>query len=1157
MADAATERLFPHLRRLLGARNPEAPPDGQLVERFHRHGDEAAFAELVRRHGPMVLGVCRSRLHNLHDAEDAFQATFLVLARKAGTIRRRDALAGWLYRVASHVSAQAAPRGPFRPRHVPELERADRAAGDPLLDLTVRELRQALYEELERLPEKYRLPLVLCYLEGRTQDEAARELGWSNAALRGRLIRGREQLRARLTRRGLGLSVGVATLGLASAAAVPPTLLGETVKAGMPFRMGTGAGAASAKAVALAEAVLHTLFLGRLKAGGACLLLAGVLATATGVLAQQALQGPPGPGGEPAQQADSPNRTDGPGTRVDAFGDPLPDGALARMGTVQLRHERLATATFSPDGKMIATVGSNSLRLWDARTGKLIREIKEHIVSGAMLYSPDGRWLTTHTTLLDPDTGRLLRQIPEASSLLAVSPDARLLAGTARDGAAVLWDTATGAEVRRLQGHEKQVRHEDQVSSAAFSPDGRTLVTFCWGKKLCRWEVATGVLQKTLTLALPQWRTLRLSPDARSLAVVPYSREAVEVWDTETGQQRCKLQGAPACARYGLAFTPDSRTLATNWAEDAADEVTISLWDAATGKSLRRFSLPARQVDFLHFAPDGHTLLTEGFGPLVRLSDTRTGQPALQPPPAHESEVTSLAFTPDGRTLVSGSRDATVRLWETDSGKQRAVLTGHRWGVNAVAALPDGRTVLSSGTDGTLRLWDSRAGKELRRLVIDEAPEGRTELGYQVLRLGLAGDGSAAASFSHRGGLVGADGPRSLLHVWDLGAAKAVSRRSADTPNQNQEVQGFSPDLKAYVSHVDTATQSEKKTTEKTVPPSGTVQVLLKEVATGRTLLTLPHPDRYSYVQPAFSPDGRLLVTITFRVGLANNQYYWDRHTLHFWELATGKERLTIQCPDNGEQYRLRTPTFAPDGRTLATSRNDHTIQLWDVASGKELLRRTGYDAEVYCLAFSPDGKALASGHADSTILLWDLTPVNATRNDPSVPAEGKVLEACWADLASDDAGKAHAAVWKLIAVPRQAVPLFGKQLSPAASPPAARLRQLLEQLDSAEFERREAASGELADLGERAHSALKAALQGDPSAEKRKRLEALLDAPAQVRSAEILRGVRAIEVLEQIGTTEGQRILEALAKGTPEARLTQEAKASLERLSRRHSLTP
>src|SRR5205823_6413087 len=142
------------------------------------------------------------------------------------------------------------------------------------------------------------------------------------------------------------------------------------------------------------------------------------------------------------------------------------------------------------------------------------------------------------------------------------------------------------------------------------------------------------------------------------------------------------------------------------------------------------------------------------------------------------------------------SGDGAVRLWETESGRHRGVLTGHRWGVNAVAALPDGRTVLSSGTDGTLRLWDLAAGKEVRRLVVAEKPEGLTEPGYQVISLGLAADGSSAASLSFGVGPPGAAGPRSLLHVWDLGAAKALSRRSTDTPNLNTEVSGFSPDLK-------------------------------------------------------------------------------------------------------------------------------------------------------------------------------------------------------------------------------------------------------------------------------------------------------------------------------------------------------------------------
>jgi hypothetical protein len=325
------------------------------------------------------------------------------------------------------------------------------------------------------------------------------------------------------------------------------------------------------------------------------------------------------------------------------------------------------------------------------------------------------------------------------------------------------------------------------------------------------------------------------------------------------------------------------------------------------------------------------------------------------------------------------------------------------------------------------------------------------------------------------------------------------------------------------------------------------VQVLLKEVATGRPLLTLPQPDHYSaqlFSPPAFSPDGRLLVTITYRLVLANKKYREEGHTLHFWELATGKERLTIQCPENGNQHYIRTPTFAPGGRMLATSRGDRTIQVWDVATGKELVRRAGCDAEVDGLVFSPDARMLASGHRDSTILLWDLASENIAPNHPF--GDGQDADAWWADLASSEARKAHAAVWKLIAVPGRAVPLLGKQLCPATRVPADRLRQLLDDLDSAEFERREAASRELADLQERAYPSLQEALQSDPSAEKRRRIKALLDDPRTVRSPMTLQGVRAIEVLEHIGTPEAHQVLESLAKGAPEAGLTQEAKASL-----------
>src|SRR5262249_8464397 len=174
---------------------------------FAADHDEAAFAELVRRHGPLVLRICRQVLRHEQDAEDAFQATFLVLACKAATVRRGEALPGWLHRVAYHTAVQARARANRQrslEQQVPAMTQEESAAGTS-------DLWPELHQEVDRLPEKYRIPVVLCYLDGRTNEEAARELGCPIGTLKVRLTRARELLRRRLTRRGVAL----ATLALA------------------------------------------------------------------------------------------------------------------------------------------------------------------------------------------------------------------------------------------------------------------------------------------------------------------------------------------------------------------------------------------------------------------------------------------------------------------------------------------------------------------------------------------------------------------------------------------------------------------------------------------------------------------------------------------------------------------------------------------------------------------------------------------------------------------------------------------------------------------------------------------------------------------------------------------------------------------------------
>jgi RNA polymerase sigma factor (sigma-70 family) len=234
--------------------------DQHLLQRFAAQRDEEAFAELVRRHGPLVFGVCQRVLHNPHDAEDAFQATFLVLVRKAWAIRKQQSLASWLYGVAYRVARKAQARAASRGAHEPRTAAMNQF--DPSAEATWKEIRHLLDEEVQRLPEKYRAPLLLCYFEGKTQDEAAGQLGWAPGIFRGRLDRGRECLRQRLIRRGVTVAGGlfVAALSEGAASAVPPALMTSTVEAASAF----AAGQAIGPAAALTEGVLKTMFVSKL-----------------------------------------------------------------------------------------------------------------------------------------------------------------------------------------------------------------------------------------------------------------------------------------------------------------------------------------------------------------------------------------------------------------------------------------------------------------------------------------------------------------------------------------------------------------------------------------------------------------------------------------------------------------------------------------------------------------------------------------------------------------------------------------------------------------------------------------------------------------------------------------------------------------------------
>lgn len=268
MAGGPLQVVISRIRGMVAGKPRLELTDRQLLDRFATQRDEGAFATVVERHGPMVLSVCRRVLRDAHEAEDAFQSTFLVLARKAASVHWHESVANWLHGVAYRVAMKARSR--LGRVAVGDPSEPPSKGQDPLADMTCREMEAMLDEELQRLPSKYRQPLILCYLEGQTRDETAETLGWSVGAVKGALERGRNLLRKRLTRRGVSISTALLAgylLQPQAAASIPATLIGTTVEASLAWSSGGAlAGVASARVQSLAEAVLYSFAIARIKA---------------------------------------------------------------------------------------------------------------------------------------------------------------------------------------------------------------------------------------------------------------------------------------------------------------------------------------------------------------------------------------------------------------------------------------------------------------------------------------------------------------------------------------------------------------------------------------------------------------------------------------------------------------------------------------------------------------------------------------------------------------------------------------------------------------------------------------------------------------------------------------------------------------------------
>jgi RNA polymerase sigma factor (sigma-70 family) len=953
MADRHVRKAMEQLRDLVNPAGAGAMTDGQALDRFRHERDELAFEVLLRRHGAMVLRVCRRVLRDPHDAEDAFQATFLLLVRKANSIGRREALAGWLYKVAY----RAALRLRRQLAHTATL--ITDAADEPAPDPAWRDLRPVLDEEVNRLPEKYRTAVVLCYFEGMAYERAAAELGCPKGTLSIRLTRAREILRCRLARRGITLAAVTLAMLLAhdAVAGLPTQLVDGTVRAGLLST--TNAAAArliSARVAALVEGMAKAMMLTKLKNAAAVLLAIALLGTGAGLYLSNVLAVPPT--NEVAQAAPPPAEGPAPVERAgDVYGDVLPAGAVARLGTLRFRHECNGVA-YTRNSKFLIS-GGRDFRLWDADSGRQIRR-----------YQPK----------LNP----LTAEYYSAHTTISVAPDNKTVAVGCTDHSVRLWDIEQNKEIRVLGTHWEAPGRigvgTKMNCSVCYSPDGKVVVSGGNDGKVHVWNPETGK-------EIQSWGghqvvfEVAVAPNNKTLAVAAHD-----------GLFLCEIGGGDKPRQLGnqknvatAAFSPDGKYLAAG----SYDE-TLRLFDVKEGKEISTVALVLKEPIYqVTFAPDGRSVAVVAKEDFVRTYEVATGKAIYRLAPWWGCGV---AYAPNGKSVASVGAPGNgyvVRVFDAKTGKEDDRFVGHNHGLQGVAFLPDGKSVLSAGWDNTVRLWNPANGKQKQLF-------GAGHLGLvkhpkqAVTAVAMAPDGkSAAFGVFHMQG----------IHRLDLTTGKVTENVFAG--DNTTQALSYSPDGKILASyHQGTAKR----------PPG----IYLWDAQTGNELRPLEGATQQDFrgvMPPAFSADSKLVAS-----GMD------PRGALRIWDASTGKEikrldgsQARIKCtafaPDQktiaaaGEDRSIRIwnvesgdqivrcvghddivtcIAYSADGKTILSGSADTTVRLWDAHTGKELGRFHGHTYPVMSVAWSPDRKQIASASLDTSLLVWEVAQME--KPAPSKP---------------------------------------------------------------------------------------------------------------------------------------------------------------------------
>jgi WD40 repeat protein len=801
--------------------------------------------------------------------------------------------------------------------------------------------------------------------------------------------------------------------------------------------------------------------------------------------------------------------------RTDIHGDPLPAGAIARLGSGRFVHGSSVQAiVYSPDGKLLASAGAEKvIKLWDADTGKTVRVLEGHQSTiRALAFVPAGEGKPAKILVSasydktirfwDLATGKELQHIinhPGAATALAVSRDGKFIAsGGAPETHVFLWRVEDGKEVRRWKAHV------GGVTGLSFSANGKT--------------IASSGLAK------------RQSFPAK--ADDPTDDYAAALWDVETGKQQHLLDGHKDIA-WTILFSADGKRLLSSGIDNKRGRSMI-LWDPDTGKQIRtlgkRSFIDARTMAY---SPDGKTIAAADFGRIM-LFDAESGaeQRGMQGN-AIMDRVQTLAFSPDGQTLVTAGEKGRLALWDVARRGVKGEVKGHTQPLTSVAVSPDGKYIATTCEDGSAFLWDRATSKTIHLLRNQKVP------GVAVIWCAAFSPDSRLVALSHQ---------RDGISIWDVNTGQL--ERHIKEKNSDRIVSvAFSPDGKhlasesidqPYASLWDTGNgdlvrkfeRGVKRFAERgtcvAISPDGRLLASTAsnglnvwETDTGKRVLLKPAGGS----TVAFSPGGFLLAVAG--------------HGVRILDAQSGEELSNFEA--NLHHYGWRGIAFSRDGRMLAVADTKRVI-LWDVAERRLLRGLAGHSGIITSVAFTPEGKAVVSAAEDGTALVWDLEGL--------MPAEKKGdAKTLWNELYDKDRLRAYAAFCRLRAFPEDAMAMIKSNLKPAKAADAERVADLIKKLDSPTFAVRDQAEKELKKLGMAAEEALVTA-QKSRSLETKRRITELL---AHLDTSEDWQRTQtALKLLEELPAASTRELLQSLAKGDSQVRLTREAEAILQRIGKR-----